>query len=165
MLYIAAAGLILSVSIFGFKRGVKFFVTMSAIILVIMWTWKFLLVLFLIGLFFIIKFVSKIKVYKSSDFEGFRNSYNRNYSDYGNYGGFGGFENYNNSGRISEWYKELEVNEDISDEELKKSHKKLVRMYHPDMHHDKSESERKVYEDKFKKINEAYENIKKHRGL
>ena len=38
-------------------------------------------------------------------------------------------------------------------------------MYHPDMNQDKSEKEIKIMEDKFKRINEAYEKIKEYRGI
>lgn len=74
-------------------------------------------------------------------------------------------KNYEYEGTLKGDYDELGIDYNISDEGLKKNHKKLARMYHPDMHSDKSEKEQKIYEEKFKKINEAYENIKKYRGI
>jgi hypothetical protein len=68
-------------------------------------------------------------------------------------------------GTLKECYDELGVDFNVSDDVLKKNHKKLARMYHPDMNQDKSEKEIKIMEDKFKRINEAYENIKKYRGI
>jgi molecular chaperone DnaJ len=52
---------------------------------------------------------------------------------------------------ISEAYKILEVDENISDEDLKKKYKSLARKYHPDFYKDDPE--------KFKKINEAHQTI------
>ncbi len=153
------------IAVFGFKKGTKRFVTLAVIALIIMMTWKIILVMILLGIIGILYLAKKVKVYRNYDFRGFENSNNGNNRNYGSYEGFGGFENFSNTGRMKEYYRELEVEENATDEELKKSHKRLVRTYHPDVHHDKSEQERKKYEDKFKKINEAYENIKKSRGL
>lgn len=143
----------------GFKRGTKVFITLSVVTIIIMWAWKFILVMIFLGIAAIIYLARKVKVYRNYDFRGFNSGYGNKYQNYS------GFENFSSSGRMKEYYAELGVDENISDEELKKNHKKLVREYHPDMHHNKSEQERKVYEEKFKKINEAYENIKKSRGL
>ncbi len=74
-------------------------------------------------------------------------------------------KNYEYEGSLKLEYDELGIDYNISDEGLKKNHKKLARMYHPDMHSDKSDKEIKIMEEKFKRINEAYENIKKYRGI
>lgn len=55
------------------------------------------------------------------------------------------------------YYKSLGVNENATDEEIKKAYRKLSLKYHPDKQANKSEAERKEAEDKFKEINEAYQ--------
>ena len=53
---------------------------------------------------------------------------------------------------MKDYYKVLGVKEDASQDEIKKSFRKLAQKYHPDkMQGDDSESE------KFKQINEAYQ--------
>ena len=157
---------VILILVFGFNRGIKVFVAGAITCLMIIVTIKLLPILILIAVLGYFYLRKKVKIYRNFDFRGFENNYNRGYNgSYNGYEGFGGFENLNNTGRMKEYYSELEVEESATDEELKKSHKRLVRMYHPDMHHDKTEHERKAYEEKFKKINEAYENIKKSRGI
>ena len=55
------------------------------------------------------------------------------------------------------YYKSLGVNEKATDEEIKKSFKKLSLRYHPDRQVNKSDDEKKNAEEKFKEINEAYQ--------
>lgn len=50
------------------------------------------------------------------------------------------------------FYEILEVSETASQEEIKKSYKKLAKRYHPDLHPDDEEAERN-----FKEVNVAYE--------
>jgi curved DNA-binding protein len=53
---------------------------------------------------------------------------------------------------FKDYYATLGVTRDASDEDIKKAFRKLARQYHPDVAKDK-----KVAEEKFKEINEAYE--------
>ena len=46
-----------------------------------------------------------------------------------------------------------------------KAHRDMVKKYHPDIHAYKGEEERKINEIKLKKINEAYDRIRKLRGI
>ena len=55
---------------------------------------------------------------------------------------------------MKDYYQILGVNENASQDDIKKSYRKLAVMYHPD----KNPND-KVAEDKFKEINEAYENL------
>src|SRR6267378_7383917 len=53
---------------------------------------------------------------------------------------------------FKDYYKILGVERTASEEEIRKAFRKLARLYHPDVARDK-----KVAEEKFKEINEAYE--------
>jgi len=54
-----------------------------------------------------------------------------------------------------DYYDILGVDKSASDDELKKAYRKLARQHHPDLHTDANQ--KKVAEEKFKEINEAYE--------
>jgi DnaJ like chaperone protein len=62
-------------------------------------------------------------------------------------------------------YKILEIDVTATDEELKKAYRRMAVKYHPDKVHHLGPDFRKDAEEKFKKINEAYELIKKERGI
>ena len=53
-------------------------------------------------------------------------------------------------------YEILGVSHDASADEIKKAYRKLSLKYHPDRQGNKSESEKKEAEDKFKEIGAAY---------
>ena len=62
-------------------------------------------------------------------------------------------------------YKILEVLPEASNDDVKKAYKKMAIKYHPDKVSYLGEEARKAAEDKFKMLSEAYEKIKKQRGL
>ncbi|TRX70738.1 TerB family tellurite resistance protein [Carboxylicivirga sp. M1479] len=62
-------------------------------------------------------------------------------------------------------YKVLEIDSSVSDEDLKKAYKKLALRYHPDKVAHLGDDIRKSAEEKIKKVNEAYQQIKKERGI
>lgn len=62
-------------------------------------------------------------------------------------------------------YRVLEVEPTSSDEEIKKAYRRLAVMHHPDKVHHLGEDFQKDAQEKFKQINEAYEQIKKERGI
>jgi DnaJ like chaperone protein len=62
-------------------------------------------------------------------------------------------------------YKILGVDKNASPEEVKKAYRKLAVEFHPDKVAYLGENIRKDAEVKFKKINEAYEKIKKEKGI
>ena len=55
---------------------------------------------------------------------------------------------------FQDYYEILGVKREATDKEIKSAYRKLARKWHPDLHTDKQKSEA---EEKFKKINEAYE--------
>lgn len=67
----------------------------------------------------------------------------------------------------NKFYAVLKCDETSSNEEIKKQYRKMVTEYHPDKIEAKGLPEEfiKFANDKFKEIQEAYDNIKKERGL
>ncbi|MCR5014870.1 MAG: TerB family tellurite resistance protein [Bacteroidales bacterium] len=62
-------------------------------------------------------------------------------------------------------YKILGVDPDASDEEVKKAYREMAKKNHPDLVSNLGEDVRAAAEKKFQEINQAYETIKKQRGL
>lgn len=62
-------------------------------------------------------------------------------------------------------YKILEIEKSASNSELKRAYRKMVKKYHPDKLRDLGEEHLKGAKDKFQSIQNAYEKIKKERGL
>lgn len=66
---------------------------------------------------------------------------------------------------FEKYYKELDLPNNSTDEEVKKAYKKMAIKHHPDKHANSSEQNKQEAEEKFKKIAEAYEvltNKEKH---
>jgi DnaJ like chaperone protein len=62
-------------------------------------------------------------------------------------------------------YKILEAEPTATDDELKKAFRKMALKYHPDKVHYLGEDVQKAANDKFQKVNEAWDIIKKQRGI
>jgi len=62
-------------------------------------------------------------------------------------------------------YKILEVSPDASDEEVKSAYRKMAQHYHPDKVSHLGEDIQKAAQEKFQKLNNAYSEIKKQRGM
>jgi DnaJ like chaperone protein len=62
-------------------------------------------------------------------------------------------------------YKILEIDPSASDEEVKKAYRRMAMKYHPDKVSHLGEDFRRMANEKFKKVNEAYKKIKKERNL
>lgn len=62
-------------------------------------------------------------------------------------------------------YKALEIEPTATDDEVKKAYRRMAMKYHPDKVANVGEEIRQQATEKFRGINEAYEHIKKQRGL
>jgi len=62
-------------------------------------------------------------------------------------------------------YKVLEIEASATDDEVKKAYRKQAMKHHPDKVNHLGDEIRKVAEERFAKLNEAYERIKKLRGM
>ncbi len=62
-------------------------------------------------------------------------------------------------------YKILEIEPSASNDELKKAYRRMAMKYHPDKVGHLGEDFQKAANEKFRKVNEAYENIKKERNI
>lgn len=62
-------------------------------------------------------------------------------------------------------YKILEVEPSVTNEELKKAYRKMAMKYHPDKVSHLGEEFKNTADEKFKRVNEAYEKIKKERNI
>lgn len=62
-------------------------------------------------------------------------------------------------------YKILEIEKSATDAEVKKAFRTMAKKYHPDKLQHMDEAYRKGAEEKFRKVQEAYEQIQKERGM
>lgn len=66
---------------------------------------------------------------------------------------------------IDSAYTILEIDRSVNDEEVKKAYRNMANKYHPDKVSYLGEDFKKVANEKFRKVNEAYEKIKKERDM
>ncbi len=66
---------------------------------------------------------------------------------------------------LESYYQVLGVPENASDDEIKKAYRKKASEYHPDKVSYLGEDFKKIAEEKFRKVNEAYNRIKASRGI
>jgi DnaJ like chaperone protein len=62
-------------------------------------------------------------------------------------------------------YKILEIDSASSNDDVKKAYRRMAMKYHPDKVSHLGDDFRKSAEEKFKKVNEAYDKIKKERNM
>ena len=62
-------------------------------------------------------------------------------------------------------YKILEISPDATDDEVKKAYRQMAIKYHPDKVSTLGEDVQKAANEKFQQLNNAYEQIKKQRGM
>jgi len=65
----------------------------------------------------------------------------------------------------SEAYQILEISSDATNEQIKKAYRKMAVKYHPDKVASLGEEFQKAAKEKFQKVQEAYEQLKKERGF
>ena len=64
-----------------------------------------------------------------------------------------------------QYYKILDITSSASDSDVKRAYRKMAMKYHPDKLSELSQAQQKMGKDKFLKVQEAYEAIKKERGI
>jgi DnaJ like chaperone protein len=62
-------------------------------------------------------------------------------------------------------YKSLEIEPTATNDEIKKAYRNMAKKYHPDLVNDLGEEVKKSATEKFRSVNEAYESLKKQRGM
>jgi len=62
-------------------------------------------------------------------------------------------------------YKSLEIEPTATNDEIKKAYRNMAKKYHPDKVNDLGEDVKKSATEKFRSVNEAYENLKTQRGM
>ncbi|WP_291869519.1 TerB family tellurite resistance protein [Maribacter sp.] len=62
-------------------------------------------------------------------------------------------------------YKILEIEKSATDDAVKKAYRTMAKKYHPDKVITENEAIKKGAEEKFKRVQQAYENIQKERGI
>jgi len=113
-----------------------------------------------------IRYIARGMGVSDRDFEALKSMF---FAQQGNYGNRGytssSSTGYRYSHHIENDYKILEVAPSVSDEELKKAYRKQAMKHHPDKVNHLGDDIRKVAEERFAKLNEAYDRIKKYRGM
>jgi len=109
-----------------------------------------------------IRFISKGMGISDRDFESLKAMF---FGWQGNFGGNYSAKGYRTSYNIENDYKVLEIEPSASDDEVKKAYRKQAMKHHPDKVNHLGDEIRKAAEERFAKLNEAYERIKKVRGM
>lgn len=77
----------------------------------------------------------------------------------------GGYDSGYRSHTLDSDYQILEISPDATDEEVKKAYRTLAKKYHPDRVAHLGDDMRKAAEEKFARLSQAYDNIRKSRGM
>ncbi len=62
-------------------------------------------------------------------------------------------------------YKSLEIEPSATSDEIKKAYRRMAMKYHPDKVNDLGDDVKKSATEKFRSVNDAYEDLKKQRGI
>lgn len=101
-----------------------------------------------------------------SGYGGYGSDNRSGYGGYGWNGSFGGNPySQSSAASLTRAYRTLGLSPEAPDSEVKSAFKKLAVKYHPDKYATESQDVQHAAEEKFKTINEAYQLIRKQRGL
>lgn len=101
------------------------------------------------------------------DYESIKSMYMGGYYSHGGYSssssssGGSGYRSHT----LDNDYKILEISPDATDDEVKKAYRAMAKKYHPDRVAHLGEEMRKQAEEKFARMTDAYDRIKKSRGM
>jgi len=111
-----------------------------------------------------IRFIAKGMGISNHDFEALKAMFFgwQSHTDNGEYSSS---TTYRSSYNIENDYKILEIESSASNEEVKKAYRKQAMKHHPDKVNHLGDEIRKAAEERFAKLNESYERIKKARGI
>lgn len=112
-----------------------------------------------------IRFVSRGMGISDRDFESLKAMFFGYQGGYSSDGYSSSSSGYRSSYNIENDYKVLEIEPSASDNEVKKAYRKQAMKHHPDKVNHLGDEIRKAAEERFAKLNEAYERIKKTRGI
>lgn len=85
---------------------------------------------------------------------------------FGGQGSQGGGARYTTSALgVDQSYKILEIDSKVTDAEVKKAYRKMAKKYHPDKVAALGPEFQKAAKEKFQKVQQAYEEVKKRRGM
>jgi DnaJ like chaperone protein len=113
----------------------------------------------------IIRLISNGIGISNRDFESIKAMFFGWQSNFGGGGYSSSSANYRPSYNIGNDYKILEIEPSATDAEVKKAYRAQAMKHHPDKVNHLGEDIRKAAEERFSKLNEAYERIKKARGI
>lgn len=100
-----------------------------------------------------------------NDYESIKSMFVGGYSGYGYSSSNSGGGSTYRSHTLDDDYKILGITPDASDDDVKKAYRTLAKKYHPDRVAHLGEDMRKQAEEKFAKLSDAYDRIKKSRGI
>jgi DnaJ like chaperone protein len=112
-----------------------------------------------------IRFISHGMDISDRDFESLKAMFFGWQGNYGSGYSSSSSTNYHSSYNIENDYKVLEIESSATDDEVKKAYRKQAMKHHPDKVNHLGEKIRKAAEERFAKLNEAYERIKKVREM
>ena len=112
-----------------------------------------------------IRFISREMGISNHDFESLKAMFFGWQGSHGTGGYASSSSGYRPTYNIENDYKILEIDPAASDEDMKKAYRRQAMKHHPDKVNHLGDDIRKAAEERFAKLNEAYERIKKTRGI
>ena len=118
----------------------------------------------------IIELIAQWSGVNRSDYESIKAMFTYSYSGSSSYGGYSSSGGSGNTGgyrshTLDSDYQILEISPDATDDEVKKAYRNLAKKYHPDRVAHLGDDMRKAAEEKFSRLSQAYDNIRKSRGM